>query len=216
MNVSPKRMVEHLLENKFRPSRMDYALDLYDAPVTISDIYDQLKDGRISCPSKNVTLIQSGNGLYEGKTIYVGSRQSERYLRIYDKGVEQNSAVSGQWIRIELEVKGKRVHDGFEAIKRSSVEGASAAQLLGYITTQQQWFTDAVAGHYAVPASIISRPITNRRRWLLGQVATAIKNEMMEDDQFWTVLASVVSAPEPQDLWYNWETGQIEKRGSKS
>jgi DNA relaxase NicK len=41
-----------------------------------------------------------------GSTAYIGSRVSECYARLYDKGVEQKAAEPGRWWRFELELKG--------------------------------------------------------------------------------------------------------------
>ncbi len=55
-----------------------------------------------------------------GHTIYFGSRESETYLRIYDKAAEQARRLAGEvngqilppipdyWVRVEMELKGKR------------------------------------------------------------------------------------------------------------
>jgi Replication initiation factor len=40
-----------------------------------------------------------------GNTLYVGSRQSDWYMRIYDKGIESKTADAGKLIRIEVERK---------------------------------------------------------------------------------------------------------------
>jgi len=90
-------------------SRLDLAVDVHLDPVVLSlarDVYVNvahvpLRAGR---PVKR-TLIVSSDG---GSTAYIGSRVSELYARVYDKGVEQKSAARGTWWRFEVEIKGSR------------------------------------------------------------------------------------------------------------
>lgn len=51
------------------------------------------------------------SGRAEGGTLYIGSRHSNTFTRIYDKAVEQRSkglAVEGPWTRVETEYAGER------------------------------------------------------------------------------------------------------------
>lgn len=48
------------------------------------------------------------DGLERGRTLNIGRRTSDRYGRVYDKGLESKCAPAGKLIRFELEVKGKQ------------------------------------------------------------------------------------------------------------
>jgi hypothetical protein len=52
--------------------------------------------------SKSMTVTRGSDGAYCGT---VGKRTSRRYLRVYDKGIEQRSHPPGIWWRYEAEVK---------------------------------------------------------------------------------------------------------------
>jgi DNA relaxase NicK len=88
-------------------SRLDLAVDVYldsVVPTLASDCYQSLfhtppGNGR---PSKRTLIVDS----LGGSTLYIGSRVSDRYARLYDKGVEQKQLARGKWYRLELEVKG--------------------------------------------------------------------------------------------------------------
>lgn len=43
-----------------------------------------------------------------GQTLYSGSRQSDLYGRVYDKGAQSGDSVPGSWYRYEIELKAKR------------------------------------------------------------------------------------------------------------
>lgn len=83
-------------------TRIDIALDVLDAFIDIVGMYSIVKRGGCITPSKKFSYIEGNSG----QTLYIGSRQSERMLRVYDKAAEQGAP--GHWTRFELEVKGAR------------------------------------------------------------------------------------------------------------
>jgi len=61
--------------------------------------------------SRLISGLDVGSGLDTGKTLCMGSRQSDTYLRIYAKAAEQRAKgrpVEGSWIRWEMEWKAER------------------------------------------------------------------------------------------------------------
>jgi hypothetical protein len=186
--LAPDTLIPHLSRLGFLATRIDCALDLYESKLSVRQIYDQIMSGAISVPTRKITLITAHAGSMTGETLYCGSRESERYLRIYDKGLEQNSALPGEWIRIELEIKGKRAKSAWQMALDTNEATLVASELSAFVTTQQQWWELALAGQYALPLSMHSRPISSRRKWLLGQVSMALANELREDPHFWETL----------------------------
>lgn len=81
-----------------RPSRLDVALDDGAARVAPGDLYDGRLDAVSRTHRGGWEWRQNGAG---GSTLYVGSRQSERYLRVYVK-----AAGGRAWVRHEVELKG--------------------------------------------------------------------------------------------------------------
>jgi DNA relaxase NicK len=77
------------------------------------------------------TLIQNSDG---GSTLYIGSRQSDLFARLYDKGVEQAACVPGQWWRLELEIKHERA--------------LTVARTLHFAVAHTQQLTSIVAGYF--------------------------------------------------------------------
>jgi len=90
-------------------SRLDVAVDVHlDAkvPTLTRDCYESLfhvppGNGR---PAKRSLILNSDGG----STLYIGSRVSDRFARLYDKGIEQRTLAAGKWWRFELELKGAR------------------------------------------------------------------------------------------------------------
>jgi DNA relaxase NicK len=78
------------------------------------------------------------DSLTEGRTIYVGSRTSERMLRVYDKGAEARAAEDPHGAerylgchRFELEVKGGQARPTALTVSESPLPGFRVASLVG-------------------------------------------------------------------------------------
>lgn len=85
-------------------TRVDFqvTVEMPDAlPCLVEDYYAQVCE----CNKRKYTLIQNNKG---GKTLYVGSRQSAQFGRVYDKGVESKGAKPGKLWRYEVELKQHR------------------------------------------------------------------------------------------------------------
>lgn len=103
-------------------TRCDIAIDLIGlgfSPAMLADEYreEHGEDGR-----RNWSFIKGKTG----DTCYIGSRSSDRMLRYYDKGAEQNIPVD--WIRCEMEYKGAYAQHALETFLhdyRSSVAAAA-------------------------------------------------------------------------------------------
>lgn len=92
----------------FTVSRIDLAYDIFD--YDCDDFcpryfYDKFKAGEVVTlllPS-SVRIIESLKG---GCTVYFGSPQSDRMLRIYDKGIETGEREqANSWIRFEYQIR---------------------------------------------------------------------------------------------------------------
>jgi DNA relaxase NicK len=83
-------------------------------PALARDCYESLfhvppGNGR---PAKRSLILNSDGG----STLYIGSRVSDRFARLYDKGIEQGTTAAGKWWRLELELKGRRSQSHAEAL----------------------------------------------------------------------------------------------------
>jgi len=94
--------LDTVLEMAVRPgcrvSRVDIAVDIPETPV-FSNLYSDLEADAVISKAKGYRYIKSDTG----QTVYVGSRSSEKYLRIYDKGAQMET--NTEWTRVELECK---------------------------------------------------------------------------------------------------------------
>jgi DNA relaxase NicK len=103
-----------VFENKGHFGRIDVALDDRHGVIDVDQIYAAVVAGHCVSHFRQSRLIAGldlGSGLDTGKTLCMGSRQSDTYLRIYDKAAEQRAkekVVEGTWIRWEMEWKAER------------------------------------------------------------------------------------------------------------
>lgn len=117
------------IDGKF--SRIDIAKDDYDGLLNITNLEDKFAIDEVRTRFKTSNRMRSrkrGSGII-GDTLYLGSRDSESFCRIYDKQLQTNS--EGSWIRVEIEFKGKKAH----VIGRAIALGIFNADnlILGYI-----------------------------------------------------------------------------------
>lgn len=88
-------------------TRVDLALDLKDDDFTIDRLYDKHKKGLLSMLWQQVSRTESTTraGELSGKTLYIGSRTSNVFLRFYDKFLESKQADFAGVERLEIEYK---------------------------------------------------------------------------------------------------------------
>lgn len=117
-----------------RFTRIDLAIDdigmNYFSP---EEIYNFYHENRIVTKFRSIKRVDKSTkpGFNSGYTLYLGSRTSDIFARIYDKQAEQNSKkknvyIETPWIRWELECKGKKA----SFIVSEFVKGMS----LGFVT----------------------------------------------------------------------------------
>jgi len=102
-------------------SRIDLAVDDYGCNYfSIDDVVDLLVNKSCVSQFRNWRNLCENTLLGEktGHTVYMGSRKSEIYLRVYDKRLEQNKGIfdddkkiNMDWIRWELELKGDKANE---------------------------------------------------------------------------------------------------------
>jgi hypothetical protein len=101
-DTQPQSLLRSCLNAGGRVSRLDLAKDCTGEAIDLQAIYQSLEQGLNTGTSRTFGQIKSSG---EGHTIYVGSRQSEKFIRIYNKAAQ--SGISKElWFRFELETKG--------------------------------------------------------------------------------------------------------------
>lgn len=111
-----QQITQWVLAKQGHFGRIDVALDDRSGIIDVDRLYEAVVKGQCVSHFRQSRLIAGldmGSGSDMGKTLCLGSRQSDSYLRIYDKAAEQRAKerpVDGPWVRWEMEWKSERAH----------------------------------------------------------------------------------------------------------
>lgn len=169
--ISAVDIMEHHNQNSDTCRRLDLAIDAYDTGIDIYKLFRELVEGKAITKVKKYNLI-TGN---HGDTLYIGSRESEQFIRIYDKAKEQGDFKSDR-VRIEIELKGSRAEQ-FSRWLATADEGSAIArtqQLINSIIEfkTKQWLE--IMGSEAVGIAKAKDDMPDTERWLMQSVAPAM------------------------------------------
>lgn len=100
-------------DHKGKVGRLDIAFDDTESAVSVAMVEEAVRRGQAVKRSKQWQKIEKGDDSNEsiGHTLYLGSRQSDTFLRVYDKAKQlraQRRECLGSWVRWELEIKHHR------------------------------------------------------------------------------------------------------------
>lgn len=166
--------VYHAAENF---TRVDLQLTLQmarDPQKIIPTIYRRLlsqKKKKKNAPQ--VTLLKSSNGT---STVYLGQRQSERYLRCYDKGRESKLDYFHNSIRFETELKGPLCLSVLRAMSSSKrPAGWAALYVSRYLMDRGLDLGQSPGDLYTVSVPRRRTDAQRRLRWLEEQVSGSVR-----------------------------------------
>lgn len=117
-----------------QPSRLDVSWDVRDEAFDWVGLETDIAAITASDARRVITEVK-GLNKNGGRTIYIGSPKSEKRVRVYDKSAEQG--VPGQWVRIELQLRGDAAKALIKAFRtfpsgwQGSASGVLAALLSG-------------------------------------------------------------------------------------
>lgn len=99
--------------DRARITRADLARDFFDGEYTPDKALDDYKVGHFSLGARMPEVQQMGNWIRpsgKGRTLVVGSRESGKYARVYEKGLQLGRGFSDlfpDWVRVEGELHNK-------------------------------------------------------------------------------------------------------------
>lgn len=191
--ITAQMIAQHHEVSGDRCSRVDLALDCQSTGLNIGALANMVKYGAGKFSTKVYSHITSQDS---GETLYLGSRTSEQYIRIYNKAAEQQT--SGDWVRIELELKGSRAHE----VGKRLAFGTDTQMITltrGMIVNMAQFPDEtwkAIVGELAVSIAKAHTNEPDRKGWLLGLVAPAMGKYISEsgDDAIIEQFLAIVDA----------------------
>jgi hypothetical protein len=164
-----------VLEVGGQPSRVDFRIDYYK-PADVLDIHREWAAGDLQTEARRVTrVITEREDCEDEVTVYIGSRQSERFLRVYTKGVKEGAPFP--WARVELEMKGGYALQWVVAALAHGIPVAGCAAVRDFCMARAEWYQEAVAGD-AVRIAPVGRKRTATLEWMLA-VVVPLQTEML-------------------------------------
>jgi len=119
------------------------------------------------------TFIEDTEG---GSTLYVGSRSSMRFGRIYDKGREQGTEEKGKQYRWELEIKDVLADQAVAMLVGSADVQHSILGVVGSFFTERHvpvsWTVPRLGEKFVIPR--IVQEDAGTLKWFNGPVASAV------------------------------------------
>ena len=176
-------LVRHLVRLGGKASRIDLTINVHEGQLTPRTVRDAVRSGAAK-PKANVSrFIEGKSGDVEGDTFYIGSPASDRQFRAYNKAAELGLVNGQAWLRLELELRRVRANGAFQSVASNGVEATVSGHMADFLDWRNVEYRTALQGPSVAPIDIPRRD-TNRQRWLLGQVASALAKEMMLNDEF--------------------------------
>jgi hypothetical protein len=168
-------------------TRIDLAVDVAQR-WNIRKMYEAVIDNRVVTRAKKPGYVESETGA----TCYVGSRTSEKFLRVYDKGGQLKSG--RPWTRVELECKGGFAGRIAKFIRQEGLQ-AIPSVIRGFCdwTEFPAWgdVMNSEIGRVSLPQP---ERQSNTRGWLLEIVAPALARYAAANPEFQSQFYSRVDA----------------------
>lgn len=171
--------LKNLLASGASLSRFDVALDVHNGRVSPKDLYGALENGLAQTKARNYRFMQGSD---KGSTLYIGSPQSEKMMRMYDKGVESGNPLL-DWKRIELQLSGSLANRAAKAVIDNGVGNVVTTLVRDMVTWKVPIWQEILQGEIADIAAS-SRKLTNTKKWLLDVVAGVVAEMSLTDDDF--------------------------------
>lgn len=154
------------------------ALDIYDGGYTPQQLSEDFYADRYTGRARNGSIITEKG---RGATSYIGSWDSDRFIRYYDKAAEQR--VTGDWKRLELVLKGTyakafawEMQKEVSLVKVEEVLKGTVRAMVDMKDARWKKFMAGTGAKLAMP----KHKENSTRAWILTQVARAIAKYIIQ------------------------------------
>lgn len=155
-------------------TRIDLAIDARNfGGHSASWFASEIEAGDYKSAAQGYSVIRSSTGT----TAYLGSRTSERFLRIYDKGKQMG--LEERWTRIELELKGDKAKICASAIKEYGLKSVVGSWVRDFATFHCPLWNAIEDG---LKPGAVGRKATDTVKWLIETCARSLAKEAMLDE----------------------------------
>lgn len=172
-NIDDENIVNHISGCNGKIGRIDLAINIHDGQITPKTFFDAVRKTEVKTTARKSSYIWGIDDGIEAMTAYLGHRQSDRFLRCYDKNAQRKIVDVEAWIRFELELKRVWANGVQKAMSEHSRDAVINSQFNDFMGWGNREFNRAVSGASA-PIDEIGRQQTNTEKWLMKQVIPAL------------------------------------------
>lgn len=185
-NVAPGQLIMFPIEWGYNITRVDLALDVLHPDGELQELAQAVESGSVTTRTKTNGVIRSRNAESDkGLTIYLGSRQSDKYVRLYHKGAQMGT--DDNWVRLEIEAKGDyalalskrlaKMPEG-DAFMQEAAKLAKS-ELRATLGCEVAWYNEALRDE-TVPLISVERKRSKSERWAFTTLLEMCRNAARE------------------------------------
>lgn len=183
LGATDDTIVERLRQWDGKCSRIDLAIDIFGSTCTPRELNAALLGRTATLPARTWRFIDGHAAGVNGSTIDTGSPTSDRRFRFYDKRAEMRIKDGDAWVRLELQLRRLYARSTVGACAQFGCLPVISATIGEYLTWSNIDYQSAIANGGLIFAPT-KRKVSNRQKWLLGQVASALASECLVDKYF--------------------------------
>lgn len=184
MGNTDERFLAHCYQIGGSPSRIDIAFDCRGFGIEPLRMYADWKAKKFTTRAKTVHpyskgVMQPNGTIEESTTLYIGSRESSTFIRVYEKGKQVGDGTD--WVRIEIEVKGEQAKNILKDVMEFGLASVGISILKRSFKTCPYRFWSHLLKFGVVPLTPTKRKITDSEAWVLSTALPALWRELMKD-----------------------------------
>ena len=178
-DLPPLRLLHALMGNDAAFTRIDLALD-YPKAVDIGEVVAAAKKhpestrAKSLIPYDHVELSESVRQRTTG--VYVGSTKSDRWLTVYDKGLELQLP-DLLLTRIEARNRKRKAQQVADMLESETIPTVTRSVIRDFANLPLDWWQDALTGP-ATTLPPVGRKQTDTERWLIEIIAPLLDREI--------------------------------------
>lgn len=183
--LDTRSIIEAVVIRDAKITRLDIAIDVIEGFSTVGDTVKSMGVG-VFPRAKRTRHIVSENG---GETFYVGSPQSTKMLRIYNKKAERiayGQPVDYEWVRYEVELKEDSAQRTLRDCHLWGIEKVVRGLIEDILQPRIEAPTDV---HLIILEGVViggkgQRAMTNTRQWLIESVSKTLAKQLLLEPGF--------------------------------
>lgn len=181
-------------------TRLDLAIDTNDTRISPQGVLDDWGTERFTTRARTISEIKcfADGNVYKGHTVYVGSRSSEQFMRVYDKAAEQGT--SDHLTRIELELKSHPAFEALATIARSGLSDAIWAIAGRFFKWANAGWQDLASGSTIKVARLAKPEKSGHQKWVRTVALPAVIEAYRQGDAEVTMKIKKLTAPRECDI----------------